>query len=62
MERCCRLVAIFCNNTMQSCACWVLNIHKDPGNGNPLQYSCLENSMDGEAWWGAVHGVAEGQT
>ena len=25
------------------------------GNGNPLQYSCLENSMDGEAWWAAVH-------
>ena len=28
------------------------------GNGNPLQYSCLENSMDGGAWWAAVHGVA----
>ena len=27
------------------------------GNGNPLQYSCLENSMDGGAWWGTVHGV-----
>ena len=27
------------------------------GNGNPLQYSCLENSMDGGAWWAAVHGV-----
>ena len=25
------------------------------GNGNPLQYSCLENSMDGEAWWATVH-------
>ena len=32
------------------------------GNGTPLQYSCLENSMDGGAWWAAVHGVAEGQT
>ena len=32
------------------------------GNGTPLQYSCLENPMDGEAWWAAVHGVAEGQT
>ena len=32
------------------------------GNGNPLQYSCLENPMDGGAWWAAVHGVAEGQT
>ena len=29
------------------------------GNGNPLQYSCLENSMDGGAWWAAVHGVAK---
>ena len=28
------------------------------GNGNPLQCSCLENPMDGEAWWAAVHGVA----
>ena len=29
------------------------------GNGNPLQYSCLENSMDRGAWWATVHGVAE---
>ena len=29
------------------------------GNGNPLQYSCLENLMDGGAWWAAVHGVAK---
>ena len=28
------------------------------GNGNPLQYSCLENPMDGGAWWAAIHGVA----
>ena len=28
------------------------------GNGNPLQYSCLENSMDGGDWWPTVHGVA----
>ena len=27
------------------------------GNGNPLQYSCLENSLDGEAWWATVHGI-----
>ena len=32
------------------------------GNGNLLQYSCLENSMDGEAWWATVHGVAKSQT
>ena len=29
------------------------------GNGNPLQYSCLENSMDRGAWWATVHGVAK---
>ena len=32
------------------------------GNGNPLQYSCLENSMDGGAWRATVHGVAKSQT
>ena len=32
------------------------------GNGNPLQYSCLENPMDGEAWWATVHRVAESDT
>ena len=32
------------------------------GNGNPLQYSCLENSMDGGAWWATVHGVSKSQT
>ena len=32
------------------------------GNGNPLQYSCLENSMDGEAWKDTVHGVAKSRT
>ena len=32
------------------------------GNGNPLQYSYLENSMDGGAWWATVHGVAKSRT
>ena len=32
------------------------------GNGNPLQYSWLENPMDGGAWWAAVHGVAKSRT
>ena len=31
------------------------------GNGNPLQYSCLENPMDGGAWWATVHRVAKSQ-
>ena len=32
------------------------------GNGNPLQYSCLDNPMDGGAWWATVHGVAKSRT
>ena len=38
---------------------------KDPygeGNGNLLQYSCLENPMDRRAWWATVHGIAKSQT
>ena len=34
----------------------------EEGNGNPLQYSCLENPRDGEAWWAAVYGVAQSRT
>ena len=32
------------------------------GNGNPLQYPCLKNPMDGGAWWAAIYGVAQSQT
>ena len=32
------------------------------GNGKPFQYSCLENPMDGAAWWATVHGVAKSHT
>ena len=32
------------------------------GNGNPLQYSCLENSIHGGAWWAKVHGATKSQT
>ena len=32
------------------------------GNGNPLQYSCLENPRDGGAWWAAVYGVTQSRT
>ena len=37
---------------------------RSPGeeNGNPLQYSCLEYSMDGGAWWAVVHGVTKSRT
>ena len=34
----------------------------EEGNGNPIQYSCLENPMDGGAWWATVHGVAKNRT
>ena len=40
---------------------WVGKIHWG-GNGNPLQYSCLENPMDRGAWWATVRGVAESDT
>ena len=32
------------------------------GNGTPLRYSCLENPMDGGAWWAAIHGIAKSRT
>ena len=43
---------------------WIPGSGKSPGegNGNPLQYSCLENSIDGGAWWTTVHGVAKSWT
>ena len=39
-----------------------INIQLGEGNGTPLQYSCLENPMDGGAWWAAVHGVTKSRT
>ena len=32
------------------------------GNGNPLQYTCLENPMEGGVWWATVHGFAKSRT
>ena len=42
----------------------ILRTRRSPGegNGNPLQYSCLGNSMDRGAWWSTVHGVTESHT
>ena len=42
----------------------ISGLGKSPGerNGNPLQYSCLENSMDRGAWWAMVHGVTKSWT
>ena len=55
---------------VKASACNVGDLSSIPGlgrypgerNGNPFQYSCLENPMDREAWWATVHGVAKSQT
>ena len=46
------------------CAVSIPGLEKFPGegNGNPLQYSCLENPMDRGAWWAIIYGVAKSQT
>ena len=43
---------------------WIPGLGRSPGegHGNPLQYSCLENLMDGGAWRATVQGVAKSQT
>ena len=48
----------------QSCLtlCDPIDCSLGEGNGTPLQYSCLENPMDGGAWWAAAHGVAKSRT
>ena len=38
------------------------SLNNGEGDGTPLQYSCLENPMDGGAWWAAVHGLTRSQT
>ena len=52
--------ANFCNKQLQNLS--VLNKSIGGGNGTPLQYSCLENPIDGGAWWAAVHGVSKSRT
>ena len=51
-----RLKLIICWNL------WTRSTDPGKGNGTPLQYSRLENPMDGGGWKAAVHGVADGQT
>ena len=41
---------------------WVQSLEDGEGNGNHLQYSCLENPRDGGAWWAMVHGIAKSWT
>ena len=45
--------------TIKDRNCRDLTEAEGEGNGNPLQYSCLENPRDGGAWWAAVYGVTE---
>ena len=47
-----------CSQEIKRCLCYTSR----EGDGTPLQYSCLENPMDGGAWWAAVHGVAKSRT
>ena len=58
-----------CSSVGKESACSAGNLGSIPGsgrssgegNGNPLQYACLENLMDRRVWWAAVHGVAKSQ-
>ena len=50
------------SNTINSIHLFASSIKVGEGNGNPLQYSCLEEPMGGGAWWAAVYGVTKSQT
>ena len=52
-----------CNARDAGNASSIFGLERSPGggHGNPLQYSCLENLMDREAWWATVHRVAKSQ-
>ena len=47
---------------MYVCVCLYVCLYMEEGNGNRLQYSCLENPMDRGAWWAAVYEVKQSQT
>ena len=50
------------SSVQQSDSVIYIHIYIREGNGTPLQYSCLENPMDGGAWWAAAYGVARSWT
>ena len=54
----------FCVSTEVSPHCFLTDRQTEmgEGNGTPFQYFCLENPMEGGAWWAAVHGVSKSQT
>ena len=53
-----------CNVKAEGDTGWSPGLRRSPGEGNsnPLQYSCLENAMDREAWWARVHRVTKSWT
>ena len=57
-----RLIVVIILQCIQIWNYYVVYLKYGEGTGTPLQYSCLENPMDGGAWWAAVHGVARSQT
>ena len=57
-----RLVIAFLSRSKCLLISWLQLASAGEGNGTPLQYSCLENPMDGRAWQAAVHGVAKVRT
>ena len=54
--------ALCCSEHLVMCVCVCVCVCVGDSNGTPLQYSYLENPMDGGAWWVAVHGVSKSQT
>ena len=58
----CKTSIVFNNKLFKSQEFYLTSTVFGEGNGTPLQYSCLENPMDGGAWWAAVHGVAKSRT
>ena len=63
LQLCCLETLSFMPSFAFRCQIWVcIFVYTGEGNGNPLQYSCLENSMDRGAWLATVHGVPKNQT
>ena len=62
MPDCPRIVSIVSLDSSKQLYYYLLSFKVGEGNGTPLQYSCLENPLDGGAWYAAVHGVAKSRT
>ena len=62
MPDCPRIVSTVSLDSSKQLYYYLLSFKVGEGNGTPLQYSCLENPLDGGAWYAAVHGVAKSRT